>query len=159
VTNATKDKGDVGVACVVADLTKRGIKIALPLSEHLPFDLIAISLDGALARVSVKYRTATNGYLEITTKTVWSNRKGAHIKHVDKTWLDGVAVYCPDTTMCYYLPISAFNSKHELRLRVAEPESKRAREQASKMSFADKFADPSVLWKMEDGTGLPPDPN
>ena len=38
----TKDKGDLGVACVITDLMKAGIQVSLPLSEHLPFDLIAI---------------------------------------------------------------------------------------------------------------------
>lgn len=38
----TKDKGDIGLGCVIADLLKHDIQVALPVSEHLPFDLIAI---------------------------------------------------------------------------------------------------------------------
>lgn len=37
----TKDKGDKGTGNVIADLLSKGIQICLPLSEHLPFDLIA----------------------------------------------------------------------------------------------------------------------
>jgi len=52
----TKDKGDVGLTRVMADLVAHDIQVALPISEHLPFDLIAIHPTGDLRRVSVKYR-------------------------------------------------------------------------------------------------------
>lgn len=38
----TKDKGAIAEACVIADLTKQGHGVALPLGENMPFDLIAI---------------------------------------------------------------------------------------------------------------------
>lgn len=41
----TKDKGDVGLGHVIAVLLENGIQVALPISEHLPFDCIAISED------------------------------------------------------------------------------------------------------------------
>jgi hypothetical protein len=44
----TKDKGDIGLACAMADLVKHDIQVALPMSEHLPFDLIAIHPMGYL---------------------------------------------------------------------------------------------------------------
>ncbi len=52
----TKDKGDLGVGFVIADLIRNDIKVALPISEHLPFECIAISPEGGLCRVSVKSR-------------------------------------------------------------------------------------------------------
>jgi len=48
----TKDKGDIGLTQIIADLTEKDVKIALPLSEHLPFDLIAISPEGGLTKSS-----------------------------------------------------------------------------------------------------------
>lgn len=36
----TKEKGDVGVAKAIADLSIKGFKILTPLTEHLPFDLV-----------------------------------------------------------------------------------------------------------------------
>ena len=51
----TSDKGDIAVAMVIADLTSKGIKISLPISAHLPFDLIAISEDYNLSRIQIKY--------------------------------------------------------------------------------------------------------
>ena len=55
MNHPTKNKGDIGVAQIIADLMKNGIQVCLPISEHLPFDLIAISPDGHfLKRVQVK---------------------------------------------------------------------------------------------------------
>ena len=67
----TKDKGDIGLGFVIADLFSHGIQVALPISEHLPFDLIAISEHRKLARVSVKYRTATGSCLALNLKSFW----------------------------------------------------------------------------------------
>lgn len=55
----TKDKGDLAVAKTLAHLLEHDIRCCLPLSEHLPFDLIAVMPDmRTLRRVQVKYRTA-----------------------------------------------------------------------------------------------------
>src|SRR4030081_1830150 len=56
----TKDKGDEGLGQVIADLMTSGVHVAVPLSEHLPFDLIAISEHGAMRRVQVRYRASTD---------------------------------------------------------------------------------------------------
>jgi hypothetical protein len=51
----TKDKGDLGVAKTIPDLLNHQIRCCVPLSEHLPFDLIAVMPDFAtLRRVQVK---------------------------------------------------------------------------------------------------------
>jgi hypothetical protein len=50
----TKTKGDLAVAIVIADLTKKGYGIFLHLSEHLPIDLIAYK-DEKCFRIQCKY--------------------------------------------------------------------------------------------------------
>ena len=42
----TKDKGDLAVVKVQADLVEQGASVLLPLTEHAPFDLVA-TLPGA----------------------------------------------------------------------------------------------------------------
>ena len=37
----TKDKGDIGLTQIIANLAQHNIKVALPISDHLPFDIIA----------------------------------------------------------------------------------------------------------------------
>ena len=61
----TKDKGDVGVGFVIVDLMSKGIHVCLPISEHLPFDLIAVYPEGRLSRLSVNYRSVTKGRIEV----------------------------------------------------------------------------------------------
>ncbi len=101
----TKDKGDVGVACVIADLMKQGIEVALPISEHLPFDLLVISPDGEMARISVKFRTMTAvGTVSIRARSCWADRHGTHVRRHTTGEYDALAVYCPDTDRCYYVP-------------------------------------------------------
>lgn len=98
----TKSKGDKGLAHVIACLTDHDIQIALPMSEHLPFDLIAVQ-GTKLLRVSVKYRTLTNGALVVPLSSVWSNKNGAHKIKLDRGAVDAHAVYCPETNECYFL--------------------------------------------------------
>src|SRR5438132_8772398 len=56
VRHHTKDKGDEGLGQVIGDLMTNGVQVAVPLSEHLPFDLIAIGEHGAMRRGQVRYR-------------------------------------------------------------------------------------------------------
>ena len=63
VRHHTKDKGDEGLGQVIADLMTNGIQVAVPLSEHLPFDLIAIGEHGAMRRVQVRYRASSDASL------------------------------------------------------------------------------------------------
>jgi len=104
----TKDKGDTGVGFVVADLLKHGVQPAFLLSEHLPFDCIAISPEMALCRLSVKYRAAKNDRIEVSLTSSWADRNGNHAKHHDKGRFDAVAVYCPDTQSVYYVKAGEF---------------------------------------------------
>ena len=57
----TKDKGDEGLGQVIADLMTSGVHVAVPLSEHLPFDLVAIDDGGVMRRVQVRYRASADG--------------------------------------------------------------------------------------------------
>lgn len=69
----TKLKGDIGVTFVIHDLSKRGFHICLPITEHAPFDLIAVGDQGAL-RIQVKYRDSTaNGRMEANLFNAWGN--------------------------------------------------------------------------------------
>ncbi len=70
VRHKTKDKGDLGVAKTIPHLLEYGIRSCLPLSEHLPFDLIAVMPDfTTLRRVQVKYRTLKNGMIAISFRS------------------------------------------------------------------------------------------
>lgn len=100
----TKDKGDKGLGFVIASLLANGVQVALPLSEHLPFDCIAISQQGKLCRLSVKYRAKKeNGSISVRFRSSWADKHGVHTRPQDKTLFDATAVFCPDTGVCYYV--------------------------------------------------------
>lgn len=100
----TKVKGDTGLGFVMADLMSKGIAVALPISEHLPFDCIAILPNGKMLKISVKYRTAVDERVDVPMKSVWSNSKGCHTRPYGMDEFDILAIYCPDTNGCYYVP-------------------------------------------------------
>lgn len=118
----TKTKGDEGVGFVIADLFSRGIQVAIPISEHLPFDLIAVLEDGSLKRVSVKYRKAVNGVVKVMFRSTYSDKNGMHIKKLDKCQVDIFAIYCPDTGKVYYVDHNLF--REAVNLRITAPRNR-----------------------------------
>ena len=113
----TKNKGDIGVLRVMADLLDHNIHSCLPVSEHLPFDLIAVYPDGRLKRVSVKYRgVSSRGILQIPLASCYSTSKGARTVKINKAMIDMLAVYCPDTKEVYYLNPADFGEDISLRV-------------------------------------------
>lgn len=112
----TKDKGDKGTGNVIADLLSKGIQVCLPLSEHLPFDLIAVKEDGSLLKVSVKYRTLKKGSVYVIFSSSYSDSHGVHTKKIDKNLIDLLAIYCPETKEVYYVIPSEFDGSVTLRI-------------------------------------------
>lgn len=136
----TQDKGDAGMALVIANLTLKGIKIALPLSEHLPFDLIAISNQGRLAKVSVKYRTAQDNKVEVQLRSKWNAAQGTRQRRWQKGEVDVHAIYCPDTDECYFVPDRCVR-KATITLRLINPMVHR-----SDLMLASDYTDPTAMF-------------
>lgn len=153
----TKDKGDLGIAMVIAALAKKNIKVALPMCEHLPFDLIGISEQGKLSRISIKYRTAVDGLIEVPIRTISSNSQGYKVKYADLNDIDGFAVYCPTTDQVYFINserLKGFTSGMILRIQEEDKFKKRRH----LINWANDFLNPDVLFKMEESAGLSPAP-
>lgn len=112
----TKDKGDKGTGHVIADLLSKEVQVCLPLSEHLPFDLIAVKPDGTLMRVSVKYRTLKKGTVSVAFSSYYSDSQGFHAKAVDKSLIDLLAIYCPESKEVYYVIPLQFDKSVTLRV-------------------------------------------
>ena len=137
----TKDKGDTGVGFVLAHLLSRGIQVALSLSEHMPFDCIAVSADGELKRLSVKYRAAVKGAVTISRRSSWADSHGSHIRTHVRGDYDAFAVYCPDTGKCYYIRESEIDGiSFNIRLK------KSKNNQTSRVHLAENYEDPLRLF-------------
>lgn len=129
----TKDKGDKGLANVIADLISKGIQVCLPISEHLPFDLIAVKQNGSLHRVSVKYRQMYRGAVTVSFSSYYSDSNGFHSKATDKTMIDLMAIYCPETNQVYYLNPLEFTKSVTLRVDAVK------NNQSTGVHFANKY--------------------
>lgn len=143
LSHHTKDKGDQGLGFVMASLLKNNIQVALPISEHLPFDLVAISQSGELKKISVKYRAMEKGRwrIQIAIVSSWSNRKGCQKRRLAKGIVDGYAIYCPDTGKCYFVRDDEFQGDN-LTLRIKHPEGMAKR----KVLMAADHENPQVLF-------------
>lgn len=98
-THHTKLKGDIAVAAVIFDLTKKGYIVSEPMSENAPYDLICDTGE-KLLRIQVKYRA--NGY--IPYKTSWSDKNGVHAQLIDISKIDYFAIVNEDySIICYPL--------------------------------------------------------
>ena len=111
----TKDKGDLGTAKAHADLVENGFTVLFPATEHAEFDLVAYR-DGSFHRVQVKYRSARLGTLSVHFRSVWADRHGTHMRAIDKSQVDIVCIYCPETDECYYLRPSKHGQSVTLRV-------------------------------------------
>ncbi len=102
----TKDKGDLAVAFVIADLSIKNYSCFIPvISEHLPFDLIAYKNNQSF-RLQVKY--SCNGFIK--NKTSWSDKNGTHTRYYDKNDFDYYAIYSPVLNKVLY-PSVIFGGK------------------------------------------------
>jgi len=112
----TKTKGDIGLIKAKCDLMERGFLVLSPETEHAPFDLV-IYRDGIFQTVQVKFRAATNGFIDVPLSTSWADRNGSHTRAYDKAVVDIMCAYCPDTGGCYYFS-TVDTPGHRVRLRL-----------------------------------------
>ena len=115
VRHHTKDKGDLGIAKVHADLVSQGFTVLFPATEHAPFDLVAYA-SGEFHRLQVKYRSARSGAVKVQFRSVWADRDGTHMTPMDKRAIDTVCVYCPETDECYYVQPDVYGTSVTLRV-------------------------------------------
>ena len=138
--NTTCDKGDIAVAKTIADLTAKGIKIAVPLSAHLPFDLIAFDENYKSSRIQVKY-CSNNKRLILSTQTVSVSSK-VKVKPINFNHIDAYAVYSSVTDKVYYVNIEELKlKKRSLKLRIDETCKEDVR-----IKYASKYLDVKNLW-------------
>lgn len=105
-THHTKLKGDIAVAAVILDLTKKGYIISEPMSENAPYDLIC-DTGSDLLRIQVKYRS--DGI--IPHYNSWTDKNGIHKNTIDTTKFDYFAMVNEDySKICYPLSIMAGKS-------------------------------------------------
>ncbi|MDP2905047.1 MAG: group I intron-associated PD-(D/E)XK endonuclease [Candidatus Omnitrophota bacterium] len=108
----TKVKADIGVAKVIADLAQKGHVPCMPLSEHQPYDIVAILRNGKAVKLQVKYATLIkSGTVEVKFRTSWADKHGTHMRTYKTQDFDYYAIYCPDKEVVLYVPNTAKSPK------------------------------------------------
>lgn len=102
----TSEKGDLGLSLVMADLAKKGYSLFLPVSSHLPFDLIAYK-DGKFLRIQVKYRK--DGLL--SARRVVYHKGKVQSRNYQNSDFDYYALYLPLVEKVVYPSITFKGSK------------------------------------------------
>ena len=115
VTHHTKEKGDLAIAKVHADLVSKGFTVLFPATEHAPFDLVSYA-SGEFHRLQVKYRSARAGAVTVKFRSEGADRNGTHMTALDKGAIDTVCIYCPETDECYYVRPDAHGASVTLRI-------------------------------------------
>lgn len=101
----TKVKADIGLSKVIADLSMKGCVPCIPLSEHQPYDVVAVDQEGRVYKLQVKYASLRdNGTINVGFQCSWADRKGTHIRHYAKNEFDYYAIYCPEKETVLYVP-------------------------------------------------------
>lgn len=113
----TVRKGDIAELAIATDLVKRGYQVAIPFSSSSDWDLLLIR-QTSFERIQVKYaEMMKNGTIPVRTRTHSNTSNQRTTRVYTSTEIDWLAVYCPDTDKCYYLPVDDLGC-NELRLRV-----------------------------------------
>lgn len=96
-----KLKGDIGETAITLKLLRAGLNVFKPVGDRLPYDLL-VEKDGTYKRIQCKYRKPTKyGHTQIKL----SNRSGSSAVNYDKTTIDAIAVYCPETELIAFVNI------------------------------------------------------
>jgi len=144
MSHQTKDKGDLAVLMALADLRRHGVVCCLPISEHLPFDMVAVMPDmTTLVRLQVKYRkTNTVGTIHLPFRSNYYDSQKIYSKHVDLSHLDSYAVYSPETNQIYYIRTDELlKDAKAITLRLHPPKN----HQKTRIWYAENFINPLRL--------------
>jgi hypothetical protein len=110
MAHVKKQKGDIGVTQIIADLTAQLWNVSLPITEHAKYDLIA-EKNGIMIRVQCRFTTAKNGALEVKLASCWSDKNGCHVVTRQQSDYDVLGVYCPETDRCYYVSVRLLRTR------------------------------------------------
>jgi hypothetical protein len=104
-THHTVVKGDVAVAAVVFDLTKRGYIVSTPLTENSPYDLVC-DVGDKLLRLQVKFRAKG----VIPKVSSWMSSEGTVTCPINRSKFDYYVIVNEDCTKLAYVHSSVQGS-------------------------------------------------
>lgn len=111
----TNDKGNIGYAVVIADVTKKGFFVFTPIADTTCVDMVIGNKNMILKRIQVKYRKINKqGSIKIQTSTMINGKRIAtKLNNID-IW----AIYCPETNKVYYISSEFIKGRKSIALRI-----------------------------------------
>lgn len=111
VQHHTKSKGDIALGYVISELFAHGFSVCLPVSDHLPFDLVAVDETCQVSRVQIKHVKLKKNRLQLKLRSSYANKKGVFTKTVDRSMIDSYAAYCPDLNKLFFVDKASIPAK------------------------------------------------
>lgn len=110
-------QGEIGLGAAIGWFTAHGYRVAIPLADNQPWDLIVQDGDGALHRVQVKTTTARSpgGVFIVSLRTNGGNQSFHTTKYLDSAACDLLFVLTDDGDV-YVIPSAELTVRTSLSL-------------------------------------------
>lgn len=110
------EKGTLGLIKVLESVTMLGWYAFPAFDDHSPVDLLIMSKTGKVLRLQIKYRTRMSRVeverYELAAKSIVNGK----LVPIDRSLIDGWAVYMADRNEVKFVPISAMENKSSMNL-------------------------------------------
>lgn len=110
------EKGVKGLLKVMDDLQEKGYYTFTAFDDHSPVDLIALSKEGKTYKLQVKYRTKDPRKVSEKYDVYASSVVNGKRVPIDRTMIDGWAVYLSDSKKVVYINVDLFEGKNSLTI-------------------------------------------
>ncbi|TFH10170.1 MAG: hypothetical protein E4H14_03080 [Candidatus Thorarchaeota archaeon] len=114
----TNTQGKIAESKIVHEYVKRNVKVAIPYSLDVSYDLI-IDINNQFKRVQVKSAESDDHLLRVKLQRTYKlgNNKTVY-RNYSKDDFDWLAVHDRRTDQCYLVPSEACHNKGKLNLRL-----------------------------------------
>jgi hypothetical protein len=141
-----KQIGDRSTLAIMLALQEAGLPFLTPFGENTRYDLV-VDVGSRLARVQCKTGRLRNGAISFATCSAYGHHRNPRTHRRPYTdEIDYFAVYCPETSGIYLVPIEDVPTKSVAALRVMPP----LNGQAERIRFAAKYEIGSVAIERRD---------
>jgi hypothetical protein len=110
------EKGIKGLLKVMDDLQDKGYYTFPAFDDHSPVDLIALSKEGKTFKLQVKYRTKDPRKVSEKYDVYASSVVNGKRIPINRTIIDGWAVYLSDSKKVVYINVDLFEGKNSLTI-------------------------------------------
>jgi len=119
----SKDKGNIGEAILLAELTKRQIQVAIPFGDNARYDLIA-EFNGKLNKIQIKYCgqiTENNSFICPCASSA-NHTTNKHLSTYEND-VDYMAFYLVPIDKTLLVPIEKIVGKKTITFRIDPPKN------------------------------------